>query len=601
MRRSDPITAPLPAPLSTLDLGRIIRALWPYIRAYASRVVLALLALILAKIATLGMPWALKHIIDGVDRNLQTEVVLPLAFLLIYGTFRFSTVFFAELRDALFSRVTEHAIRQVGLRVFKHLHQLDLSFHLERQTGGVSRDIERGTGGIQFLMRFLMLNIVPTLLEIMLVAVIFAVAFSPWYALIMLVAVASYIYFTIRVTEWRTQFVRQANLADSSTNTRAVDSLLNYETVKYFNNEDYEAQVYDEYLKTWERAKLRNRSTLLALNTGQAFIIAAAMTIMLTMAAQSVVDRSLTLGDLAMINAYLLQLFIPLNFLGVIYREIRRALTDLENMLGLLEIQPKIQDTSEAQSLRITGGRIEFRAVGFSYHPERSVLNDVSFHVEPGTKVAIVGASGSGKTTLTRLLYRFYDVNEGQILIDGQDIRDCTLSSLRSAIAVVPQDMVLFNASIRDNVAYGELQAPAEMIDRAMSMAQLDDLIQELPEGDQTLVGERGLKVSGGEKQRISLARAILKKAPILIFDEATSALDSHSETIINQAIKTLTPNHTTLVIAHRLSTITDADQIIVMANGSIVERGTHQQLLAHSGQYAALWQAQIEQNQHKI
>lgn len=596
MRRSDPITAPIPAPLSTLDLARIMRTLWPFIRAYGGRVVLALLALLLAKLATLGMPWALKQIIDGVDRNLQPEVMLPLAFLLIYGTFRFSTVFFAELRDALFSRVTEHAIRQVGLTVFKHLHQLDLAFHLERQTGGVSRDIERGTSGIQFLMRFLMLNIVPTLLEIVLVAVIFAIAFSPWYAFIMLIAVAGYVYFTIRVTEWRTQFVRQANLADSSTNTRAIDSLLNYETVKYFNNEAYEARIYDEHLQAWEQAKLRNRTTLLALNTGQALIIAIAMTLMLTMAAQSVVERTLTLGDLAMINAYLLQLFIPLNFLGVIYREIRRALTDLENMLGLLEIEPSIQDSNDAQPLQIKGGHIEFRNVCFAYHPDRPVLQEVSFAVAPGTKVAVVGASGCGKTTLSRLLYRFYDVQSGGIYIDGQDIRQCQLASLRRAIAIVPQDMVLFNATIRDNVAYGQLQAAPEMVRQAMTMAQLDDWIAELPEGDQTIVGERGLKVSGGEKQRIALARAILKQAPILIFDEATSALDSAAESVINESIQSLTPHHTTLVIAHRLSTITDADQILVMSRGRIIEQGTHAQLLAQQQHYAALWQAQLEQ-----
>lgn len=597
MRRSDPITSPPVAPLSTLHIGRIMQALWPYICAYGSRVVMALLALVLAKAATLGMPWALKHIIDGVDRNLQPEVLLPLAFLLIYGTLRFSTVFFAELRDALFSRVTEHAIRQVGLTVFKHLHRLDLSFHLERQTGGVSRDIERGTSGINFLMRFLMLNIVPTLLEIVLVALIFAVAFSVWYALIMLVAVTGYIYFTVRVTEWRTQFVRQANLADSSTNTRAVDSLLNYETVKYFNNEDYEAQMYDDHLRTWERAKLRNRSTLLALNTGQALIIAIAMTVMLAMAAQSVVDRSLTLGDLAMINAYLLQLFIPLNFLGVIYREIRRALTDLENMLALLDVQPEMQDSIHAKPLQLLGGRIEFDAVSFSYHPDREVLSNISFVVEPGTKVAVVGASGSGKTTLSRLLYRFYEVQQGAILIDGQDIRSCALSSLRGAIAIVPQDTVLFNTTIRDNVAYGNLTASPEEIEQALAMAQLTDFIAQLPLGDQTIVGERGLKVSGGEKQRISLARAILKQAPILIFDEATSALDSTSETMINKAIQGLTPHHTTLVIAHRLSTITDADQILVMAQGQIVEHGTHEQLLVKQHHYAALWQAQQEQN----
>ncbi len=586
-----------PRTLNALDLKAIIRYLWPYLWDFKGRVLLALAALLAAKGATLGMPWALKHIVDGVDRSLQPEIALPLFFLLFYGALRFGSVFFGELRDALFSRVTEHAMRRIGLRVFQHLHALDLNFHLSRQTGGISRDIERGTSGISFLMRFLMFNIVPTLFEILMVAVIFTLAFSAWYALITLVAVGLYIFFTVAVTEWRTRFVREANQADSSSNTRAVDSLLNYETVKYFNNEPFEASVYDQYLANWERAKLKNRSTLLALNSGQALIIAAAITTMMTMAAQGVVGRELSVGDLVMVNAYMLQLFIPLNFLGFVYREIRRALTDLENMLGLLDREPAIQDQTGAAPLRLTEGRIEFDDVSFGYTPERRVLNGVSFAVGAGERVAVVGASGAGKSTLARLLFRFYDVTGGRILIDGQDISEVTLKSLREVIAVVPQDTVLFNTTIRDNVAYGNPDASAEAVDKAIAMAHLDSFITTLPDGDQTIVGERGLKVSGGEKQRIAIARVLLKNSPIVVFDEATSSLDSNSEQAIVKAMRSLARGHTSLVIAHRLSTVTDADRIIVLDSGQVVEQGTHAELLAGNGRYAVLWRLQQEEN----
>lgn len=580
-----------------LNLTQVWGYIWPYLWAYKARVIIALLALLAAKGATLTMPWALKHIIDSVDRSLQPEVVLPVAFLLFYGFLRFGGVFFGELRDALFSRVTERAMRRIGLRVFEHLHQLELNFHLSRQTGGISRDIERGTTAISFLMRFLMFNIVPTLFEIIMVAVIFTLAFSPWYALIILVAVLIYIGFTVFTTEWRTRFVREANQADSSTNTRAVDSLLNYETVKYFNNERFEANTYDSFLAQWESAKLKNRLSLLALNSGQALIIALAITGMMFMATQSVIDKEMTLGDLAMVNAYMIQLFIPLNFLGFVYREMRRALTDLENMLGLLQRAPRITDREGATPLVIESGEVRFRNVRFGYHDDRPILKDLSFRVAAGHRVAIVGASGAGKSTIARLLYRFYDIDEGAIEIDGQDIRSVTLDSLRKAIAVVPQDTVLFNTSIRENIAYGNADASNDAIDRAIRMAHLDDFIAGLPNGDKTLVGERGLKVSGGEKQRIAIARVLLKGAPILVFDEATSALDSRAEAAILSAIREVSAGHTSLVIAHRLSTIVDADQILVLDEGKLVEQGSHHQLLQQQGRYAQLWA--LQQSEH--
>ncbi len=576
-----------------MNLSQSIKTLWPYLMTFKGRVILAVLALIAAKGATLLMPWALKEIIDAVDASINPLLSVPIALLIAYGLLRFASIFFGEVRDALFGRVTEHAMRHIGLKVFKHLHSLELAFHLDRQTGGISRDIERGTNGLSFLMRFLMFNIVPTLFEIITVAIIFATLFSPWFALVTVIAVAIYIAFTVIVTQWRNRFIREANTADNNSNTRAIDSLLNYETVKYFNNEHYEANTYDSFLAKWEQARLKNRLSLLALNSGQALIIAAAITALMWLGASSVVNKELTIGELVMINAYMIQLFLPLNFLGFVYREIRRALTDLENMLGLLNRKAAISDDKDAKPLKATKAAIRFENVSFSYDKQRPILNNLSFEVTSGSKVAIVGASGAGKSTLSRLLYRFYDVDEGKIYIDEQAINTVTLESLRQAIAIVPQDTVLFNSSIRENIAYGNPTASEDEIDKAISLAHLDGFIASLDKGDKTLVGERGLKVSGGEKQRIAIARAILKGSPILLFDEATSALDSHSEQAILSAMREVAQRHTSLVIAHRLSTITDADKIIVMKQGRVVEQGQHHQLLAANGEYARMWQLQ--------
>lgn len=576
-----------------MTLKQSIKTLWPYITKFKGRVLLALLALIGAKGATLLMPWALKEIIDSVDKSINPVLVIPALLLLMYGGLRFASVFLGEVRDAVFSRVTEHAMRDIGLKVFKHLHSLELAFHLDRQTGGISRDIERGTSGLSFLMRFLMFNIVPTLFEILTVAIIFGSLFSIWFALITLLAVAIYITFTVTVTQWRNRFIREANAADNLSNTRAIDSLLNYETVKYFNNEEFEAKTYDSFLANWETARLKNRMSLLALNSGQAFIIASAITALMWLGAKEVVTGALTIGELVMINAYMIQLFLPLNFLGFVYREIRRALTDLENMLGLLNKKPQVTQRPYAQHLCVSKGNIAFNNVSFSYDANRPILSNISFKVKAGSKVAVVGASGAGKSSLARLLYRFYDISAGSITIDNQAIDSVTLDSLRKAIAIVPQDTVLFNTSIRENIAYGRPTASDSEIDKAIEMAHLKDFISTLAQGDKTLVGERGLKVSGGEKQRIAIARAILKQSPILIFDEATSALDSHAEQAILKAMRDVTQNHTSIVIAHRLSTIVDADNILVFKKGELVEQGTHSALLLQNGQYTQMWQLQ--------
>ncbi|GHA28925.1 ABCB family ABC transporter ATP-binding protein/permease [Oceanisphaera arctica] len=577
-----------------------LRTLLPYLLEYRGRVFLALCCLVAAKVASVGLPFILKYIVDAMDTGENKVLALPLGLLLAYGSVRFANVLFGEIRDTLFGRVTERAMRRIGLAVFNHLHRLELDFHLNRSTGGLSRDIERGVSGVSFLLRFMVFNIVPTLFEIALVVGVLLVNYSVWFALTTLVAVVLYVAWSVVATDWRTGYVRAANQADSQSNSRAVDSLLNFETVKYFTNEGFEATRYDRDLAQWEQARRKNRLTLFALNGGQALIIALAMTVMMVLAGRNVVAGTMTLGDFVLINAFMMQLFMPLNFLGFVYREMKGSMANVERMFDLLRRAPAIKDAPDAPALAISRGEIEFREVSFGYGPDRPILERVSFSVRPRQKVAVVGASGSGKSTLVKLLFRFYEVGEGAVLIDGQDIRSVTQDSLRRAIGIVPQDTVLFNASIYDNIRYGRIDASEEEVQEAIRLAHLDDFIARLPDGHNTLVGERGLKLSGGEKQRVAIARTILKRPPILVFDEATSSLDSRSEQSILQAIREVSRGQTSLVIAHRLSTIVDADHILVMDQGRIVEQGSHQELLAAQGCYAKLWQLQQQQREQE-
>ncbi len=576
----------------------VIRIIWPYLMEYRSRVLLALGCLILAKLGNVIGPFILKHIVDSLPSDSRQLVAVPIALVLAYGLARFANVLFGELRDTVFGHVTERAMRKIGLEVFRHLHSLDLDFHLNRRTGGLSRDIERGTTGISFLMRFFVFNIVPTFIEIFMVVGILLFNYGWGFALITLVAVIAYVWFSVAATEWRTQFVRDANIADSASNNRAVDSLLNFETVKYFTNEEFEAQRYDYELGKWETARRKNRLSLFTLNGGQALIIAVAMTAMMWLAAYRVVAGTMTIGDFVLINAFMIQLFLPLNFLGMVYREIKGSMANIEKMLQLLQIKPSVHDKPEAKSLGLNTGAIRFNNVSFSYRPDREILRHVSFTIEAGQKVAVVGASGAGKSTLVKLLFRFYDLEEGSITIGGVDISEVSKHSLRRAIGIVPQDTVLFNDTIFENVRYGNPEANDSDVATAIRLAHLDAFIRQLPAGDQTKVGERGLKLSGGEKQRVAIARTILKRAPILVFDEATSSLDSKSEQAILAALREVAQGHTSLVIAHRLSTIIDADKIVVLDQGGVVEQGTHEQLLEQGSYYAELWFAQQKERQ---
>ena len=587
-----------PSPPGPRNDWKTIRTLVPYLWEFKRRVVAALVCLVVAKLALVAMPWLLKDVVDHLDTARHSELTLPLALLLGYGALRLAGSAFGELRDAIFAKVTQSSIRRVALKVFQHLHRLSLRFHLERQTGGVSRDIERGSRGISFLLNFMVFNILPTLLEIGLVTAILFINYDAWFAIITFVCVASYIAFSLLVTEWRMRFRRHMNELDSKANTRAIDSLLNYETVKYFNNEAFEARRYDENLAKWEKAAIKNQTSLSLLNFGQGAIIAVGITLMLTLAADGVVKGEMTLGDLVLVNAYLLQLFMPLNFLGFVYREIKHSLADMEKMFNLLENNPDIADRPGAKPLQLRDGAIRFDKVSFSYDPKRPILHEVSFEVPAGHKVAVVGHSGAGKSTLSRLLFRFYEIDSGHIYIDDQDIQQVTQASVRRAIGIVPQDTVLFNDTVRYNIAYGRPDASEAEIIEAAKMAHIHDFIVSTPDGYDTIVGERGLKLSGGEKQRIAIARTILKNPKILIFDEATSALDSKSEQAILKELKEVAQDHTTLVIAHRLSTIVDADQILVMEEGRIVERGNHHQLLQAEGLYAHMWALQQQESE---
>ena len=588
-------------PRSDMDT---LKRLFPYLWAYKWRVIAALTFMVGAKVANVGVPLLLKDLVDTMSfkpGDVQAVLVVPVALLLAYGLLRLSTSLFTELRELVFAKATEGAARRISLEVFEHLHALSLRFHLERQTGGMTRDIERGTRGVHSLISYSLYSIIPTLIEVTLVLSLLAVKFDVWFAGITIIALIFYIAFTVTVTEWRTQFRKQMNELDSSAHSRAIDSLLNYETVKYFNNEAFEARRYDENLERYRRAAVKSQRTLSLLNTGQQLIIAIGLVAMLWRATQGVVEGRMTLGDLVMVNAFMIQLYIPLGFLGVIYREIKQSLTDLDKMFNLMEKEREIADEPGALPLAVGGAvhdaTVRFENVSFAYEPSRPILHQLSFEIPSGKMVAVVGSSGAGKSTLARLLYRFYDVSNpqegGRITIAGQDIKQVTQASVRQAIGIVPQDTVLFNDTVEYNIAYGQPGASREQVEEAARAARIHDFISATPKGYATMVGERGLKLSGGEKQRVAIARTLLKDPPVVIFDEATSALDSANERAIQAELRTAAQNKTTLVIAHRLSTVVDAHEILVMDAGRIIERGTHAGLLAQDGRYAQMWALQ--------
>jgi ATP-binding cassette subfamily B protein len=593
----NPERAPQPqpqAPIARGDLG-VVRKLLPYLWEFRGRVLLALAFLISAKLANISVPLLMKGIVDGLNGPAATLAV-PFALLAAYGALRLSSTLFNELRDIVFVKVAQRAMRRIALEVFHHLHALSLRFHLERQTGGLTRDIERGTRGISTLLSFMVFSVLPTLLEIALVTGLLVVKFDVWFGVITVAAIVLYVSVTFAISEWRTHHRRQMNEMDSKANTKAIDSLLNYETVKYFGNEGWEARRYDENLERYEKAVVKSETSLGFLNAVQAGVIAVAVSLLMWRAADGIVHGGLTLGDLVMVNALLIQLYIPLNFLGVMYREMKQAFTDMEKMFRLLSENREVEDKPGAPALAVKGASIRFDHVDFSYDLRREILRDVSFEVPAGRTVAVVGASGSGKSTLARLLFRFYDVGSGGISIDGQDIRDVTQASVRAAIGIVPQDTVLFNDTIYYNVAYGRPGATREEIEAAAEVAHIRAFIDTLPDGWETTVGERGLKLSGGEKQRVSIARTVLKDPPILILDEATSALDSKTEKAIQAELREIAENRTALVIAHRLSTVVDADEILVMHEGRIVERGSFRELIDSGGRFAEMWRLQQEE-----
>ena len=591
----------LPEPDERLGQGlRALRGLGPYLWPRDSlelraRVVLALALLIAGKLISIAIPFLYKDAVDALSVKSPGAIAVPIAVVLAYGAARVLSQSFNELRNAVFAKVGQRAVRQIALAAFRHIHALSLRFHLERRTGGLARAIERGTAGIEFLLSFMLFNIVPTVFEVVVVCAILWRLYDWTFAAVTLATIVSYIGFTFLMTDWRIRFRREMNTRNSEANTKSVDSLLNYETVKYFANEAHEAERYDVALRAYERAAVRSETTLALLNVGQGAIIAGGLIGVMILAAEGVVAGRMTVGDFVLVNSYLLQLYVPLNFLGVVYRNIKQSLTDLEQMMSLLKVAPEIEDRPGAPALAVRQGTLAFRHVDFRYDPRRAILGDVDFAVAPGATLAVVGPSGAGKSTIARLLFRFYDVDAGAIEIDGQDIREVTQDSLRRAIGVVPQDTVLFNDTIYYNIAYGRPGASRAEIEAAAQRAHIHDFIASLPDGYETVVGERGLKLSGGEKQRVAIARVVLKAPKILIFDEATSALDTKTEREIQASLAEVATNHTTLVIAHRLSTVVDADQILVLDGGHIVERGHHRELLARGGVYAAMWARQQE------
>ena len=573
-----------------------LRTLLPYLWNYRGRAGLALGFLIFAKVATVGVPLALKEIVDQLDQGAGSAVALPIIMLLTYGILRFFASAFNELRDIVFAKVRHGTMRDMSQRTLSHLHRLSLRYHLERKTGALSRDMERGTRSASSLLNYMLFSILPTLVELGLVAVILLLNYSVWFALITVATVLCYVAVTFTITEWRMKFRHRMNAMDSKANAQAVDSLINYETVKYFGNEPHEYKLYGETLAVWEEAAIKSQTSMSGLNIAQGSLVAVGVTTIMFLAAREVIGGTMSLGDLVLVNAFMLQVFIPLNFLGVVYSQLKHALSDMAQMFWLLQLTPEIDDPPDAPDLHVSKGMIRFDNVSFRYQSERPILHSVSFEVPAGHKVAVVGHSGAGKSTLSRLLFRFYDVNDGRITIDDQDIRSVNQKSLRSVIGTVPQDTVLFNDTIYYNIAYGRPNATEDDIFTAARLANIHDFIQGLPAGYQTVVGERGLKLSGGEKQRIAIARAVLKQPKILIFDEATSSLDSRTEQAILEALGKLAANHTTLVIAHRLSTIIDADEILVMEDGQIVERGHHGELLNQNGLYAQMWEFQQQE-----
>lgn len=573
-----------------------LKSVLPFLWEYRGRALFALTCLIASKVANVGVPLFLKDIVDSLQGKPEQVLVLPVILLLGYGALRLASALFNELRDTVFARVRYHAMRKMSVRVLEHLHNLSLRFHLERKTGAISRDLERGTASVSTLMNFMVFSIIPIAVEFTLVAVILLGSYAPAFALVTFATVAVYVIFTIKITEWRMDHRHEMNRLDSQSSNQAVDSLINYETVKYFNNEKLELARYDATLGQWEDVAVKSQTSMSLLNFGQSSIIAIGVTIIMFLAANSVVNGTMSIGDLVMVNAFMLQLFLPLGTLGIVYRQVKYTLADMDMVFRLLETPQEVRDVPNASALQVTQGEIRFEQVDFGYQAERQILRGVSFSVPAGTKLAVVGHSGAGKSTLSRLIYRFYDVTGGRVLIDGQDIAHVSQASLRQAIGIVPQDTVLFNDTIRYNLQYGNPQATQAEIERAADMAHIRTFIENLPDGWETVVGERGLKLSGGEKQRVAIARAILKQPPILIFDEATSSLDSATEQAIQQTLHEVAGRHTTLMIAHRLSTIVDADQILVLDKGQVVEQGTHAELLALHGQYQRIWELQLRE-----